>query len=135
MKNQKAIIGVIVAVVVGVIVFFMTRGYSKNVQEVRSWQNAILRDKNVTLGEVMDYALKDSSWTDTKYNGEDAVQLTGTFKKDNKSLKVIFYVDREKHRDMYAYYEKDGVKGTSANIAFDATNYANETAKALGRTK
>ena len=134
MKKEVKIIIAVIAVIAILYILF-GRGYSKNVQKVRSWQNMILADYKVNLGEVMDYALKGSKWKDIKYEGEKAVELTGTFKKDNKKLKVIFYVDEDKHTDMYAYYEKDGVKGLAPDIAFDATNYAKEASKALGRTK
>ena len=100
MKKEVKIIIAVIAVIAILYILF-GRGYSKNVQKVRSWQNMILAE----------------------------------FKKDNKKLKVIFYVDEDKHTDMYAYYEKDGVKGLAPDIAFDATNYAKEASKALGRTK
>lgn len=134
-KTHTTICIIAVIAIVGVIIFVSNKGYSKNVQEVRSWQNAILRDKNVTLGEVMDFALYNSNWSDVQYNGEDAVQLTGIFKDSNKTLRAVFYVNRKNGLDVYAYYEKDGVKGTPFNIAFEASNYADAASKALGRTR
>lgn len=135
MKKETKIIAIIAIIVVIIALFFILSGggYSKNVQKIRAWQNAFLADDKVTFGEVMDYALINSRWKDIKYEGEDAVELTGTFKKDNKKIRAVFYVDNKQHSDMFAYYEINGSVVTALDLAFDATDYASETAKALGR--
>lgn len=106
--------------------FLLTRGYSKNIQIVRSWQNAILADNNVTFGEAMDYALKNEKWRDTVYEGEPAVQLTGTYRKNGVNMRAVFYVNKEDRVTMFAYYEENGTKRSSTDIAFRVSEYADQ---------
>lgn len=125
-KNRNIIYIVIGVIVVLFIILLLTRGYSQNIQIVRSWQNAILADNNVTFGEAMDYALEHEKWSDTVYDGEPAVQLTGTYRKNGVDMKAIFYVNKDDHVTMFAYYEEDGNKRSSSDIAFRVSEYADK---------
>ena len=48
-------------------------------------------------------------------------------------MKAIFYVNRENRASMFAYYEEDGNKRSSADIAFRVSEYAEETREYLHR--
>lgn len=127
LKEKKKIIYISTCVIVMVLaLFLLTRGYSKNIQIVRSWQNAILADNNVTFGEAMDYALKNEKWRDTVYEGEPAVQLTGTYRKNGVNMRAVFYVNKEDRVTMFAYYEENGTKRSSTDIAFRVSEYADQ---------
>ena len=132
-KNRNVIYIVIGVIVVLFIILLLTRGYSQNIQIVRSWQNTVLADENVTFGEAMDYALVNEKWKDTIYEGEKAVILTGTYRENGVRMKAIFYVNRENRGSMFAYYEEDGNKRSSADIAFRVSEYAEETREYLHR--
>lgn len=127
LKKRKMVIYIGVFVIIIVLaLFLLTRGYSQNIQIVRSWQNTILADNNVTFGEAMDYALDHEKWSDTLYDGVPAVQLTGTYRKNGVDMKAIFYVSKENHATMFAYYEEDGNKRSSSDIAFRVSEYADQ---------
>lgn len=132
-ENRKIIYIVAGVIVILFIILLLTRGYSQNIQIVRSWQNAVLADENVTFGEAMDYALANEKWKDTIFEGEKAVMLTGTYRKNGVNMKAIFYVNRENRASMFAYYEEDGNKRSSADIAFRVSEYAEETREYLHR--
>ena len=132
-ENRKIIYIVAGVIVILFIILLLTRGYSQNIQIVRSWQNAVLADENVTFGEAMDYALANEKWKDTIFEGEKAVMLTGTYRKNGVNMKAIFYVNRENRASMFAYYEEDGNKHSSADIAFRVSEYAEETREYLHR--
>ena len=125
-KKKKVIYIGTCAIIMLFILFFLTRGYSQNIQIVRSWQNSILADNDVTFGEAMDYALEHEKWIDTVYDGEPAVQLTGTYRKNGVDMKAIFYVNKEDHVTMFAYYEEDGNKRSSSDVAFRVSEYADQ---------
>lgn len=120
------------ALIVILLVVLLNSGYSDNVKLVRSWQNAFLDDYHVNFGEVIDYSFKNVKWKDTKYEGEDAVLLTGTEKETGDKIRAILYVNND-HGTMFAYYEVNGEEEYALNLPFLVTEYAEETAEHLGR--
>ncbi|MBQ8131247.1 MAG: zinc-ribbon domain-containing protein [Bacilli bacterium] len=130
-KKTYTIIGVVVLLLI--LFIHHKTSYSANVISVRSWQNAFLQEEKVTLGEVCDQIVSNAKWSDTTYEGEPAVQLTGYLTTKKANIVVIFYVNTNKNGTSFAYYSENGNKRTPQDFAFVLTENANSTAKALGR--